>query len=258
MKKLADKTALVTGSDSGIGQAIAIQFAQEGADIIIVYHTDKESADRTRLKVEASGQRALMVQADVSNPNEVESLFDRVQAEFGVLNILVNNAGVNGAHKPVVDMSIEAFEKTIRTNLFAPFYFCRLFARHRKAQGGQGKIINVTSIHEEVVAPNTADYCASKGGLRNLSWTLALELAEDGINVNNLAPGMVLTPINQQAIDDPKLRHKMEQTIPMKRAAQPEEVAKLALFLASADSDYVTGSTYVMDGGFMRAEAQGA
>jgi glucose 1-dehydrogenase len=125
--------------------------------------------------------------------------------------------------------------------------------------GDRGKIINVTSIHEEVVTSNTADYCASKGGLRSLSWTLALELAEDGINVNNLAPGMVvLTPINQQAIDDPKLRRKMEQSIPMKRAAQPKEVAKLALFLASADSDYVTGSTYVVDGEFMRAEAQGA
>jgi glucose 1-dehydrogenase len=258
MKKLADKTALVTGSDSGIGQAIAIQFAQEGADIIIVYHTDKEGAEQTRLKVEAAGQRALMVQADVSDPTQVEALFDRVQAEFGALDILVNNAGVNGAHKPVVEMSIEAFERTIRTNLFAPFYLCRLFARHRKEQGGQGKIINVTSIHEEVVTPNTADYCASKGGLRSLSWTLALELAEDGINVNNLAPGMVLTPINQQAVDDLQLRRKMEQSIPMKRAAQPEEVAKLALFLASADSNYVTGSTYVMDGGFMRAEAQGA
>jgi glucose 1-dehydrogenase len=258
MKKLADKTALITGSDSGIGQAIAIQFAQEGADIIIVYHTDKEGAQQTQAKVEAAGQRALMVQADVSDPTQVEALFDRVQSEFGALDILVNNAGVNGAHQPVVDMSIEAFEKTIRTNLFAPFYFCRLFARHRQAQGGRGKIINVTSIHEEVVTPNTADYCASKGGLRSLSWTLALELAQDGINVNNLAPGMVLTPINQKAIDDPQLRHKMEQTIPMKRAAQPEEVAKLALFLASADSDYVTGSTYVMDGGFMRAEAQGA
>ncbi len=258
MKKLAHKTALITGSDSGIGQAIASQFAQEGADIIIVYHADQEGAQQTHLKVEAAGQRALMVQADVSDPTQVETLFDRVQAEFGALDILVNNAGVNGAHQPVVDMSIEAFEKTIRTNLFAPFYLCRLFARHRKEQGGKGKIINVTSIHEEVVTPNTADYCASKGGLRSLSWTLALELAEDGINVNNLAPGMVLTPINQKAIDDPNLRHKMEQTIPMKRAAQPEEVAKLALFLASADSDYVTGSSYVMDGGFMRAEAQGA
>lgn len=194
----------------------------------------------------------------MSDANRVEALFKQVQAEFETLDILVNNAGTNGAHKSVVEMSVEEFERTIRTNLLAPFYLCRLFARHRQEQGGQGKIINVTSIHEEVVTPNTADYCASKGGLRNLSWTLALELAEDGINVNNLAPGMVLTPINQKAIDDPKLRQKMEQSIPMKRAAQPEEVAKLALFLASADSDYVTGSTYVMDGGFMRAEAQGA
>jgi glucose 1-dehydrogenase len=258
MKKLAHKTALVTGSDSGIGQAIAIRFAQEGADIIIVYHTDQEGAEKTRLQVEASGQRAFVVQADVSDANQVETLFEQVQAEFETLDILVNNAGTNGAHKSVVEMPVEEFERTIRTNLLGPFYLCRLFARHRLEQGGQGKIINVTSIHEEVVTPNTADYCASKGGLRSLSWTLALELAEDRINVNNLAPGMVLTPINQEAIDNSKLRQQMEQSIPMKRAAKPEEVAKLALFLASADSDYVTGSTYVMDGGFMRAEAQGA
>ena len=258
MKKLASKTALVTGSDSGIGQAIAVQFAQAGADIIIVYHTDKKGAEETCAKVEAAGQRALVVQSDVSDANQAEALFNQAQAEFGTLDILVNDAGTNGAHKPVVEMPVEAFERTIRTNLFGPFYLCRLFARHRQAQGGKGKIVNVTSIHEEVVTPNTADYCASKGGLRSFSWTLALELAEDGINVNNLAPGMVLTPINQKAIDDPELRHKMEQNIPMKRAAQPEEVARLALFLASADSDYVTGSTYVMDGGFMRAEAQGA
>ncbi len=258
MKKLAHKTALVTGSDSGIGQAIAIQFAEEGADIVIVYHTDQEGAEETRTKVEAAGQRALIVQADVSDSKQAEALFEQAKAEFETLDILVNNAGTNGAHKSVVEMPVEEFEKTIRTNLLGPFYLCRLFARHRQEQGGQGKIINVTSIHEEVVTPNTADYCASKGGLRSLSWTLALELAEDGINVNNLAPGMVLTPINQKAIDHPKLRQKMEQSIPMKRAAQPEEVAKLALFLASPDSDYVTGSTYVMDGGFMRAEAQGA
>ena len=258
MKKLTHKTALITGSDSGIGQAIAIQFAQEGADIIIVYHNDKEGAEATRTRVEAAGQRAFIVQADVSDSKQAEALFEQAQAEFGALNILVNNAGTNGAHKSVVEMPVEEFEKTIRTNLFGPFYLCRLFARHRQSQGGQGKIINITSIHEEVVTPNTADYCASKGGLRSLSWTLALELAEDGINVNNLAPGMTLTPINQKAIDNPKLRQKMEQSIPMKHAAQPKEVAKLALFLASADSDYVTGSTYVMDGGFMRAEAQGA
>ncbi|MGI4865532.1 MAG: SDR family NAD(P)-dependent oxidoreductase [Janthinobacterium lividum] len=258
MKKLAGKAALITGSDSGIGQATAIQFAQEGANVVVVYLHDAAGAEHTRQAVEQAGQQALVVQTDVSDAHQAEALFEQAVARFGTLDILVNNAGVSGAHKPVVDMLPEEFEKTIRTDLFGPFYLARLFARHRKEHGGKGKIVNVTSIHEEVVSPGTADYCAAKGGLRNLTRTLALELAEQGTNVNNLAPGMILTPMNQKAIDDPETRHKAEEKIPMKRAGQPAEIAKLALFLASADSDYVTGSTYVMDGGFMRMVAQGA
>ena len=258
MKKLVGKNALVTGSDSGIGQASAIEFAREGANVIIVYHTDREGAEKTLLEVEAVGQQAVIYQGDVSDAKQAEHLFDQARAAFGSLHILMNAAGSNGAKKAVVDVTPEEFEQTIRTNLFAPFYLCRLFARHRRLMGGKGKIINVTSIHEEIATPKTADYCASKGGLRSFTWTLAMELAEDCINVNNLAPGMVLTPMNQEAIDHPALRHQMEQNIPWKRAAKPEEIAKLALFLASDDADYVTGATYVMDGGFMRATGQGA
>ena len=258
MKKLADKTALITGSDSGIGQATAIRFAQKGANVVVVYHRDKESAENTARQVTDAGQEALVVQADVSDPEGAQALFDQALARFGTVDILVNNAGTNGAGKPVAEMPVEEFEQTIRTNLFGPFYMCRLFARHRKERGGKGKIINVTSVHEEIMSPETADYCASKGGLRNLTWTLALELARDGINVNNVAPGMILTPMNQEAIDDPEKRKKQEARIPMKRAGRPEEIAKLALFLASEDADYVTGSTYTMDGGLVRAVGQGA
>lgn len=258
MKQLQNQVALITGADSGIGKATAIAFAQAGADVVIVYHTDRDGAEETRAAVEEAGQRGVVLQADVSESQQVEQLFGQALQEFRQITILVNNAAAPGAKKNVADMDPADFEKTLRTNLFGPFYFARLFIRHRQEQGGRGKIINVSSIHEEVVSAGTADYCASKGGLRNLTRTLALELAESGINVNNIAPGMILTPMNQSAMDDAQERAEKEQRIPMKRAGQPEEIAKLALFLASADSDYVTGSTYVMDGGFMRMVAQGA
>ncbi|PJJ61073.1 SDR family NAD(P)-dependent oxidoreductase [Hymenobacter chitinivorans] len=258
MSQLLQQVALITGADSGIGRATAIAFAQAGADVVICYHTDEQGADETRQAVEQAGRRALVQQLDVSDSGQVAEVFASALREFSQLTILVNNAAAPGAKKPVADMAPEDFEKTIRTNLLGPFYCARLFIQHRQQQGGRGKIINVSSIHEEVVSAGTADYCASKGGLRNLMRTLALELAEAGINVNNIAPGMILTPMNQSAMDNPEERQQKEQRIPMKRAGQPEEIAKLALFLASADSDYVTGSTYVMDGGFMRMLAQGA
>lgn len=258
MKKLTGKTALVTGADSGIGQATAIEFAKEGANVIIIYHANREHAEKTLEQVEQCGQKGFLIQGDVSNEQSVAEFFEKSFQEFNTIDILVNNAGVNGSGIKVVDMETETFDKTIRTNLYGPFFCCRAFLKHRLQNGGRGKIINVSSIHEEVVSAGTADYCASKGGLRNFTRTLALEVAEHGINVNNIAPGMILTPMNQKAMDDPKDREQKEQKIPMKRAGQPEEIGRLAVFLASADADYVTGSTYAMDGGLMRMLAQGA
>ena len=144
------------------------------------------------------------------------------------------------------------------TNLIGPFLFCRAFIRGCKATKGSGKIINVTSVHEEIPRAGAAGYCASKGGLRNLTRCLALELAEHGITVNNLAPGMVLTPMNQEAIDDPEVRKEQTASIPMKRAAEPEEVAELALYLASKAADYATGATFTLDGGLQFFLGQGA
>ncbi len=258
MKKLTGKVAIVTGSDSGIGQATAIAFAQEGADVVIVYHTDSEGAAKTMEEVQQAGQKGLVLQADVSEEQGVQQLFEQALKEFGTIDILVNNAGVSGGSTKVADMDTESFDKTIRTNLYGPFFGCRAFVKHRLQNGGKGKIINISSIHEEVVSPGTADYCASKGALRNFTRTLALEVAEQGINVNNIAPGMILTPMNQKAMDDPKEREEKEQKIPMKRAGKPAEIAHVAVFLASEDAAYVTGSTYAMDGGFMRLLGQGA
>lgn len=252
------KVALITGADSGIGQATAIEFAGEGADVVICYHTDKEGAEHTLTEVSNLNRKGLVLQADISNEQQVEQLFVNAIQEFGKIDILVNNAGKNGSGTKLADTTTEAFDKTIRTNLYGTFFCSRCFIKHFKQNGSRGKIINVTSVHEEIPMPGAADYCASKGAIRNLTRTLALELAEEGINVNNIAPGMILTPMNQEAVDNKKVRDEASQHIPMKRPGNPEEIAKVALFLASTDSDYVTGSSYFMDGGLTQNVGQGA
>ncbi len=258
MGRLDDRVALITGSDSGIGHATAVQFAEQGADVVVNYLDDEKGANKTKKEVEAHGRRAIVVQADHGYEDQVERLFGAAFDAFGKVDILMNNASVDASGVYVADLEIDKYERTLRSNLIGQVLCCKHFVRHRKQNGGGGKIINVTSIHQDIPNPGGADYDTSKSALRMLTRTLALEVAEDGINVNNLAPGMVLTPFNQKAIDDPEFRKKQVQSIPMKRAAKPEEIAKLALFLASSDSDYVTGSTYVMDGGLMRNIGQGA
>ncbi|QMU30052.1 SDR family NAD(P)-dependent oxidoreductase [Adhaeribacter radiodurans] len=258
MEKLKGKVALITGSDSGIGRATAIEFAKEGADVVICYHSDKEGAEETLTEVTKLQRKGLLLQVDISDEQSVEQLFADALKEFNTLDILVNNAAVNGSGIKVADMSTDVFDRTIRTNLYGTFFCSRAFIRHRQKQGGKGKIINVSSVHEEIVSAGTADYCASKAAVRNLTRTLALELAEDGINVNNIAPGMILTPMNQEAMDSKEVREEKSQHIPMKRPGNPEEIGKLAVFLASSDSDYVTGSSYFMDGGLSLFMGQGA
>jgi glucose 1-dehydrogenase len=257
--QLQDRIALITGSDSGIGQATAIAFAQEGADVIVHYFDDAGGAEHTRLQVEAAGRRALVVQADISDEHQVDRMFDEAVQAFGRVDVLMNNAGVDASGDEVADLSTETFDKAIKTNLYGAFFCCRRYVRLRKAASEQGgKIINVTSVHQNIPNAGGADYDCSKGALRMLTRTLALELAPLRINVNSLGPGMVLTPFNQAAIDDPDLLEEQVQSIPWKRAAQPEEIARLAVFLASSDSDYVTGATYFMDGGLMINLGQGA
>jgi len=256
--RLEGKTALVTGSDSGIGQAIAIAFAGEGARVVVTYLHDADGADQTRRGVEEVGGRATVVQVDISDEDQVATLFEQALGAFGGVDILVNNAGVDASGKDVGELSTDVWDRAIRTNLYGTFFCCRRFVQLRLQAGGGGKIINVTSVHEDIPNAGGADYDCSKGAVRNLTRTLALELAPSKINVNNLAPGMVLTPFNQPAIDDPELLEEQVQSIPWKRAAEPEEIARLALFLASSDADYVTGSTYTMDGGLTRNLGQGA
>ncbi len=256
--RLEGKVALITGSDSGIGQATAIEFAKEGADVAVHYLHDSDGAEKTRAAVTAAGRRAMVARADVSDEDQVASLFDQAVDAFGSIDILMNNAGVDASGTPVAELATEVWDRAIRTNVYGYFFCCRRFAQLRLAAGGEGKIINVSSVHADNPNPGGSDYDCSKGAIRMLTRTLALELAEHKINVNSLAPGMVLTPFNQAAIDDPELLDKQVQSIPLKRAAQPEEIARLAVFLASSDSDYVTGASYVMDGGLMINLGQGA
>ena len=258
MGKLQDKVAFITGSDSGIGQATALEFAAEGADVVVHYLHDEHGAHTTKEQVEARGRRAIIVRGDHGDEGEVQRMFQAALDAFGRIDILMNNASVDASGTYVADLNIADFERTLRSNLLGQLICCKHFINHRKQQGGGGKIINVTSVHQEQPRAGAADYDCSKGALRNLTRTLVLEVSDMGMTVNNIAPGMVLTPFNQKAIDDPDFLDEQVQSIPLKRAAQPQEIGRLAVFLASSDGDYVTGATYVMDGGLMQMAGQGA
>jgi glucose 1-dehydrogenase len=255
---LAGRVAFVTGAASGIGAAIAERFAAAGAKIAIVALPDDERAQLTLAKVRAAGSDGCVVAADVSDEAGVRRAFDETRAALGVPTILVNDAGVDALGKSVSDMELAEWERAIDTNLTGPFLCTRAFLRGLAGNGAGAKIVNIGSVHEEIPRAGAAEYCASKGGLLNLTRALALELAPRKINVNSIAPGMILTPMNQADIDDPAKRKADEATIPLKRAGRPEEVAELALFLVSAAGDYVTGSSYVIDGGLMQNTGQGA
>jgi glucose 1-dehydrogenase len=257
-KKLAGEIAVVTGSDSGIGQATAIAFAREGANVAITYLEDRQGAEHTQKQVEEAGQKAFVSQLDQSQPKQVEQLFKTVRDQLGTPTILVNNAGMDAAGIPVKDMSYDRWDKSLKTNLYGPFLCCQQFIQGLEGMDQRGVIINITSVHQEIPRAGAADYDVAKGGLRNLTRTLALELADRGINVNNIAPGMVLTPFNQPAKDDPDVWQKQVKSIPMKRAAEPQEIAHAAVYLASSDGRYVHGTTLFVDGGLMQNLGQGA
>lgn len=258
MKKLKDKVAIVTGSDSGIGRAIAEAFGEEGATVIVTYHSDEESAKDTADYLASHDVESITLNLDVSDEESVRSVFGQVVDRYGKIDILVNNAGINGSDIPVADMDTDTFDRCIKTNLYGPFFCCREYLSLRSKEQKGGKIINVSSVHEEVPTPGGADYNASKGGLKNFSQSLALELAEEGINVNNIAPGMILTDMNKEAMDDEEVKKEKERNIPMKRAGETKDIKAAAVFLASSDSDYVTGSTITIDGGLSINLGQGA
>ena len=246
--KLQTHIALVTGADSGIGQATAELFAKEGADVCISYHSDQSGAEETKRRVEAAGRRATVVQCDVGDPASVAALFEQTTS-LGPLDVLVNNAGKGMGGMPVADMEDAKLEQILRTDLMGPLFCARAFIRLRRAHGGKGRIVNISSVAQHLPTPESAPYGMTKAGLGSLTRSLSREVAEDRINVNNVAPGLIQTPMTQERLDDPKKAEQSFERIPWHRAGQPEEIARVVLFLASDDGDYVTGQTWVMDGG---------
>ena len=247
--KLKEQRALVTGADSGIGQAIAETFAQEGADVAIVYHTDRDGAEQTRQRVEAAGRRALVIQGDVGDPASVRRMFDETVRTLGGLDILVNNAGVGADAAPVDQIEDAQLERVLRTDLMGPLFCCRAFVKLRKQCGGGGRIVTISSVAQHLPTPDSAPYGMAKAGVGSLTRSLSREVADIKINVNNIAPGLIETPMTQGRLDDPAARERSFGVIPWHRAGQPREIARLALFLAADDGDYVTGQTWTIDGG---------
>ena len=249
--RLQNKVAIVTGSASGIGQAIAVRFAREGAAVIVDYVGDPAVPGETQRQIASCGGKSIAVAADVSKPDEVRNLIDRAVAAFGRLDIVVNNAGIE-KKLDFVDYPLADLQKILAVNLVGPFLVSQAAARQMIAQKQGGRVINISSVHEDLPMPTNAAYCASKGGLRMLMRTIAVELAKDRITVNNIGPGAVFTPIDADVEAKPEMEKALMAEIPLHRWAKPEEIAGLAVFLASEEAAYVTGSTYFIDGGMLR------
>ena len=246
--RLQGTTALVTGSSKGIGQAIAIRYAEEGADVVVNYNSDPKGAEETVSRIQATGRRAIAIKGDLGSVASVRALVEQGWESLGGLDVLVNNAGVE-SHAPFWDVTESDYDKVLDINLKGVFFAIQTFVNKLRADGRSGKVINISSVHEELPFPNFASYCASKGGLKMLTRNLAVELGPLGITINSIAPGAIETPINAKLLGDPEKVAALTAQIPLGRIGKTDDVAGLAVFLASADSDYANGATFTVDGG---------
>lgn len=248
--RLQNKVAIVTGSSSGIGQDIAIRLAVEGAAVVINYSGNAEGAEATQSQIEQAGGRAFVVHADMAKVSDTRQLIEDTWAHFGGCDILVNNAGVEkGAD--FWDVTEDDYDKVLDVNLKGVFFMTQAFVRRLRDAKRPGRIINISSVHEDMAFPHFSTYCASKGGVRMLTRNLAVELGPLQITINNIAPGAIVTPINRSLLADKPKLDALLRNIPLNRLGATDDVAALAAFLASDEAGYITGSTYVVDGGLM-------
>jgi glucose 1-dehydrogenase len=253
MQRLKGKNVLVTGASSGIGQAIAIRFAKEGANVAINFRSGPQQAEMTKdlarqARCADNDGREFTIQADVSKEDQVKEMFDRTIDAFGSVDVLVNNAGIQKP-SPTHEVDIADFDRVINVNLRGAFLCARAAIGHFLSRPGGGVILNNSSVHEVIPKPKYLPYSISKGGMENLTKSLALEYADRGIRVNAVGPGAVVTPINSAWTSDAKARAEVESHIPMGRAAAADEIASVFAFLASSDASYITGQTIFACGG---------
>jgi glucose 1-dehydrogenase len=249
---LQGKVAIVTGGNSGIGKAIALGFAKAGANIAIDYLAHPEATEALEREIAVLGDIAIGFDADVSNVQQLQALVDATIAKFGRLDIMVNNAGVE-TRTSVLDTTEDQYDKVLAINLKSAFFGTQIAAKQMIKQGGGGRIINITSVHEDWPMPGNTAYCLAKGGMRMLTRTAGVELAPHGICVVGGGPGAVATPINLTTMQDPVLLARLNAAIPLGRMAQPEEIANVAVFLAGDGASYLTATTIFADGGIMQS-----
>ena len=249
---LQGKVAIVTGGNSGIGKAIVEYLAELGAQVVIDYRSHPEATEELEREIGSYGGCSFGVQADVSKLDDIQRLIDAAVAQYGRIDVMVNNAGVE-TRTSVLDTTPEQYDKVLDVNLRGVFVATQYAAKQMIAQGGGGRIINISSVHEDWPMPGNTAYCLAKGGVRMLTRTAALELAPHGITMVNVGPGAVATPINDSTMNNPELMAKLNAAIPLGRMARPEEIAKVVGFLASDGASYITATTIFADGGIMQS-----
>jgi glucose 1-dehydrogenase len=252
MAMLDGKACIVTGGNSGIGKAVVLALAREGANVVIDYIADEQATEDLEKQIAALGDQAVGVDADVSKVDDLQRLVDAAVKSFGRLDVMVNNAGIE-TRTSVLDTTEAQYEKVLEVNLKSAFFGTQLAAKQMIAQGGGGRIINITSVHEDWPMPDNTAYCVSKGGVRMLTRTAGVELAPHNILVVGVGPGAVATPINLSTMKDPEKMKILDHAIPIGRMAQPDEVGSVVAFLASDLATYMTATTLFVDGGLMHS-----